>query len=566
MSRFIFITGGVVSSLGKGIASASLGAILQARGLSINMIKLDPYINVDPGTMSPFQHGEVYVTDDGAETDLDLGHYERFAGIRMSKRSNYTTGRIYETVIAKERRGEYLGATVQVIPHITDQIKHSVLTSTNDADIVLVEIGGTVGDIESLPFMEAIRQLGVELGHDKVLFMHLTLVPYIPAAGEIKTKPTQHSVKELRSIGIQPDILLCRADRPVPDDERRKIALFTNVSPEAVISAVDVDHIYKIPRELHEQGLDDIVIQKFGLDAPQADLSDWDRIVDALEHPEHEVNIGFVGKYIEHTDAYKSLNEALAHAGIHTRTRVNIVKIDADRIETEGEHLLEGLDAILVPGGFGSRGVEGKIRAVHYARTRKVPYLGICLGMQVAVIEFARDVAGLHHAHSSEFNPKTPEPVIGLITEWKNIDGTVETRDENSDLGGTMRLGAQPCKLVPGTVSQRAYEGAEIISERHRHRYEFNNNYLEPLQNAGLVISGVSVDGELVEMVELSDHPWFVACQFHPEFTSQPREGHPLFKSFVQAALQHQQQHEGETLLADSVSAETADAAQEEQA
>jgi CTP synthase len=544
MSRFIFITGGVVSSLGKGIASASLGAILQARGLTINMIKLDPYINVDPGTMSPFQHGEVFVTDDGAETDLDLGHYERFAGIRSSRRSNYTTGRIYETVIAKERRGDYLGATVQVIPHITDEIKNSVLSSTNDADIVLVEIGGTVGDIESLPFMEAIRQLGVELGHDKALFMHLTLVPYIPSAGEIKTKPTQHSVKELRSIGIQPDILLCRADRPVPEDERRKIALFTNVSKDAVISAIDVDHIYKIPRELHEQGLDDIVVKKFGLTPPAADLSDWDEIVDALEHPEHAIKIGFVGKYIDHTDAYKSLNEALAHAGIHTRTRVTVIKIDSDLIEDEGTGALEGLDAILVPGGFGSRGVEGKILAVNYARTHNIPYLGICLGMQVAVIEYARNVLGLSKAHSSEFNPKTPHPVIALITEWKDRKGQVEKRDEDTDMGGTMRLGAQECKLIPGTKSAKAY-GAESIMERHRHRYEFNNNYLDALQDAGLVISGVSVDGELVEMIELSDHPWFVACQFHPEFTSCPREGHPLFNSYVSAALANQRDKAG---------------------
>lgn len=542
MSRFIFITGGVVSSLGKGIASASLAAILQARGLSVNMIKLDPYINVDPGTMSPFQHGEVYVTDDGAETDLDLGHYERFAGIKSSQRSNYTTGRIYEKVIAKERRGDYLGATVQVIPHITDEIKQSVLSSTNDADIVMVEIGGTVGDIESLPFMESIRQLGVELGHDKALFMHLTLVPYIPSAGEIKTKPTQHSVKELRSIGIQPDILLCRADREIPADERKKIALFTNVSPEAVISAVDVDHIYKIPRELHEQGLDDIVVKKFGLDLPPVDLSDWDEVVYSLEHPEHTVNIGFVGKYIEHTDAYKSLNEALAHAGIHTHTRVNIVKIDSDTIGENDLDALAGLDAILVPGGFGSRGIEGKILAVNYARTHNVPYLGICLGMQVAVIEFARNVLGLKKAHSTEFNPKTPEPVIALITEWKNQDGTVHIRDEQTDLGGTMRLGAQTCKLVPGTMASKAYDGAEQISERHRHRFEFNNNYLDALQNAGLVISGVSMDNELVEIIELSDHPWFVACQFHPEFTSRPREGHSLFNSFVNAALKYQQE------------------------
>ena len=538
MSRFIFITGGVVSSLGKGIASASLGALLQARGVSVNMIKLDPYINVDPGTMSPFQHGEVYVTDDGAETDLDLGHYERFVGVHCSQRSNYTTGRIYENVIAKERRGDYLGATVQVIPHITDEIKRSVLDSTNGADIVLVEIGGTVGDIESLPFMEAIRQMGFELGHDNVLYMHLTLIPYLPAAGELKTKPTQHSVKELRSIGIQPDILLCRADREIPKDERRKIALFTNVAEEAVIAAVDVDHIYKLPRELNEQGLDDIVAKRFSMNLPPADLSDWDDVVDAMMHPEHEVSIGFVGKYVDHTDAYKSLNESLDHAGIHTRARVKIVKIDSETIEAEGTEMLHGLDAILVPGGFGSRGIEGKIAAVNYARTNNVPYLGICLGMQVAVIEYARNVLGLSKAHSSEFNPKTPDPVIALITEWMDRDGTVETRDEHADLGGTMRLGAQTCKLVPGTQTRRAY-GAEEIHERHRHRYEFNNNYLQPLQDAGLVISGLSVDNELVEMVELGDHPWFIGCQFHPEFTSQPRQGHPLFNSFIAAAIDY---------------------------
>ncbi len=511
------------------------------------MIKLDPYINVDPGTMSPFQHGEVYVTDDGAETDLDLGHYERFVGIRCSQRSNYTTGRIYESVIAKERRGDYLGATVQVIPHVTDEIKHSVLDSSNGADIVLVEIGGTVGDIESLPYMEAIRQMGFELGHENVLYMHLTLIPYLPAAGELKTKPTQHSVKELRSIGIQPDILLCRADRPIPQDERRKIALFTNVAEEAVIAAVDVDHIYKLPRELEEQGLDDIVAKHFSMDLPPADLSDWDRVVDAMQHPENEISIGFVGKYVDHTDAYKSLNEALDHAGIHTRTRVKIVKIDSDSIETDGTAMLEGLDAILVPGGFGSRGIEGKIAAVNFARTNNVPYLGICLGMQVAVIEYARNVLGLSKAHSSEFNPKTPDPVIALVTEWIDRSGSVETRDEHTDLGGTMRLGAQTCKLVPGTRARRAY-GAEEINERHRHRYEFNNTYLERLQDAGLVISGLSVDNELVEMVELSDHPWFIGCQFHPEFTSQPREGHPLFNSFIAAAVDYHRAHQHETM------------------
>ena len=543
MTKHIFVTGGVVSSLGKGITAASIAMLLKQRGYRIRMQKLDPYLNVDPGTMSPYQHGEVYVTDDGAETDLDLGHYERFAAITTSKRSNYTTGRIYGNVIAKERKGEYLGATVQVIPHITDEIKQSVLNSTNDADIVLVEIGGTVGDIESLPFMEAIRQLGVELGHDKALFMHLTLVPYIPAAGEIKTKPTQHSVKELRSIGIQPDILLCRSESMIPEEQRKKIALFTNVSLDAVISGVDVDHIYKIPRELHERGLDEIVVKKFGLDVPAADLTDWDEIVDALYHPEHTVKVGFVGKYVEHSDAYKSLMEALAHAGIHTKTKVNVVKIDSDTFKDDSSAELINLDAILVPGGFGSRGVEGKIRAVKYARENKIPYLGICLGMQVAVIEFARNVLGLAQAHSTEFNPKTPEPVIGLITEWKNQDGSVETRNEKSDLGGSMRLGGQTCKLVPGTIARNSYGGAEQIFERHRHRFEFNNNYLDKLQNAGLVISGVSVDNELVEMVELADHPWFVACQFHPEFTSQPREGHPLFNSFISAALTHQQEN-----------------------
>jgi len=536
MSRFIFITGGVVSSLGKGIASASLATILQARGLSVSMIKLDPYINVDPGTMSPFQHGEVYVTDDGAETDLDLGHYERFSGIRCSRGSNYTTGRIYENVIAKERRGDYLGATIQVIPHITDEIKSSVLGNTNDADIVLVEIGGTVGDIESLPFLEAIRQLGFELGHDNVLYIHLTLVPYLPAAGEIKTKPTQHSVKELRSIGIQPDILLCRSDREIPVEQRRKIALFTNVSEEAVISAVDVDHIYMFTRHLHEQGLDEIVAKRFSLSLPAADLSDWDRVVEALESPEHEVDIGFVGKYVDHTDAYKSLNESLDHAGIHTRTMVNIIKIDSDSIETDGTDCLKDLDAILVPGGFGSRGIEGKIATANYARTHQVPYLGICLGMQVAVIEYARNVLGLKKAHSTEFNPKTPDPVIALISEWLDQGGSIETRDENADMGGTMRLGAQTCKLVPGTAARKAYDSDEI-QERHRHRYEFNNNYLDRLQDAGLVIAGLSIDNELVEMVELSDHPWFIGCQFHPEFTSHPREGHPLFNSFITAAL-----------------------------
>ncbi len=535
MTKFIFVTGGVVSSLGKGIASASLGTILEARGLKITLIKLDPYINVDPGTMSPFQHGEVFVTDDGAETDLDLGHYERFVHARMSKRNNYTTGRIYASVIAKERHGDYLGATVQVIPHITDEIKRCIRAGAGDADIALVEIGGTVGDIESLPFLEAIRQLGIELGHENALYMHLTLVPYIPAAGEIKTKPTQHSVKELLSIGIQPDILMCRADRPLPRDERRKIALFTNVQERAVISAIDVDCIYKIPLLLHEQGLDDLVAEKFRLDVPKADLSSWERIVEALEHPTGEVTIALVGKYTDLTDAYKSLSEALIHAGIHTRTRVKIRYIDAEEIQRSGTGVLRGMDAILVAGGFGERGIEGKIRAAGYAREQKIPYLGICLGMQVAVIEFARSKAGLAGAHSTEFNPTTPYPVIALVTEWTTAEGQVERRTQDSDLGGTMRLGAQQCRLVPGTRARELY-GKDVISERHRHRYEVNNGFLDALQQAGLVISGRSLDGQLVEMIELRDHPWFVASQFHPEFTSNPRDGHPLFSGFVRQA------------------------------
>ncbi len=536
MTRFIFITGGVVSSLGKGIASASLGAILEARGLRVTMIKLDPYINVDPGTMSPFQHGEVYVTEDGAETDLDLGHYERFVRTTMSRRNNYTTGQIYENVIRKERRGEYLGGTVQVIPHITDEIKRCVRAGAAGADVAMVEIGGTVGDIESLPFLEAIRQMGVELGRRQALFMHLTLVPYIPSAGEIKTKPTQHSVKELRSIGIQPDILLCRADRPLPADERRKIALFTNVEERAVISAVDVDSIYKIPSHLHGQGLDDIVVERLGLDAPPADLSEWEEVIGAMAHPQTEVNVAMVGKYVNLADAYKSLNEALTHAGARTRTRVNIVYIDSEQIEHDGTACLTAMDAILVPGGFGERGVEGKIAAVRYARENRIPYLGICLGMQVAVIEFARNCAGLAGAHSTEFRPDAADPVIALITEWQDRSGAVERRDEGSDLGGTMRLGGQPCRLLPDTLARRSY-GREVITERHRHRYEFNNRYREMLEGAGLTISGVSEDGTLVEVVELADHPWFLACQFHPEFTSTPRDGHPLFTGFIRAAL-----------------------------
>ncbi len=538
MTRYIFVTGGVVSSLGKGIAAASLGALLEARGLKVTLLKLDPYINVDPGTMSPFQHGEVYVTDDGAETDLDLGHYERYVRTTCTRDNSFTTGRVYEDVIRKERRGDYLGGTVQVIPHITDEIKRRVRQGADGYDIALVEIGGTVGDIESLPFLEAIRQMGVELGRERALFMHLTLVPYIKAAGELKTKPTQHSVKELRSIGIQPDILICRSDREVPLDERRKIALFTNVEQDAVISAVDADTIYRIPRLLHAQGLDEIVVRKMRLDVPPADLSEWDRVVEAQTNPHHAVRIAMVGKYVELADAYKSLNEALTHAGIHTRTQVHIEYIDSERLETGGTDLLEGMDAILVPGGFGERGVEGKIRAVRFAREHKIPYLGICLGMQVAVIEFARHVAGLEGAYSTEFDRHAKHPVIGLITEWRTAEGGIEQRGEDSDLGGTMRLGAQFCRLEEGTLARKVY-GQEVISERHRHRYEFNEHYRAALEAAGLTFSGMSADNSLVEMIELKDHPWFLACQFHPEFTSTPRDGHPLFKAFVEAALRH---------------------------
>jgi CTP synthase len=534
MTRFVFVTGGVVSSLGKGIASASLGALLEARGLKIAMMKLDPYINVDPGTMSPFQHGEVFVTEDGAETDLDLGHYERFVRTTTGRNSNFTTGRIYQSVIAKERRGDYLGATVQVIPHITDEIKSSVQLGAGNADVCIVEIGGTVGDIESLPFLEAIRQMGVELGRERVVFMHLTLVPYIAVSAEIKTKPTQHSVKELRSIGIQPDILVCRSEQPLPDEQRRKIALFTNVEERAVISAVDADDLYKIPLLLNEQGLDDIVINKLGLDAPPADLGEWKQVVQAKASPDSEVNIAMVGKYMDLKDSYISLTEALMHGGIKTRTRVNIHYIEAQQIEEEGAGCLHSMDAILVPGGFGDRGIEGKVEAVRFARERGVPYLGICLGMQVAVIEFARNVAELEGAQSTEFEPCTPHPVVALITEWQDRTGSVEERDLSSDLGGTMRLGAQACLLKAGTMAHAIY-GADQIMERHRHRYEFNNNYMDRLSDAGLCFSGMSVD-HLVEIVELPDHPWFLACQFHPEFTSTPRYGHPLFSGFVNAA------------------------------
>jgi CTP synthase len=543
MTKFIFVTGGVVSSLGKGIASASLATLLEARGLKVTLLKLDPYINVDPGTMSPYQHGEVYVTHDGAETDLDLGHYERFVRTVMTRRNNFTTGRIYENVIRKERRGDYLGATVQVIPHITDEIKRCIQEGAIGADVAMVEIGGTVGDIESQPFLEAIRQMGVEHGPSNVVYMHLTLVPYIATAGEIKTKPTQHSVKELRSIGIQPDVLLCRADRMLPDDERRKIALFTNVPVRAVISAVDVDNIYKIPRLLHEQGLDEIVVEKLHINVRKANLAEWDKVIYAMEHPTGEVEIALVGKYVHLTESYKSLSEALKHAGLHTDTKVNIRYVDSERIETEGFAPLRDVDAILVPGGFGERGIEGKIKTAGYARQNNIPYLGICLGMQVAVIEFAREVAGLKGAHSTEFNKKTPHPVIALITEWKTSAGTVETRSETSDLGGSMRLGAQDCRLTPGSHAHAAY-GRDKIQERHRHRYEFNNGYRENLEKQGLVIAGTSLDGNLVEIVELAGHPWFVGVQFHPEFTSTPRDGHALFNHYIQAArAQHETVH-----------------------
>ncbi len=538
MTKFIFVTGGVVSSLGKGIAAASLGAILEARGLKVTMVKLDPYLNVDPGTMSPFQHGEVFVTDDGTETDLDLGHYERFIHARMGRTNNFTSGRIYENVIRRERRGDYLGGTVQVIPHVTDEIKRCVREGAVGADICMVEIGGTVGDIESLPFLEAIRQLGVELGRENAIFMHLTLVPYIAAAGEIKTKPTQHSVKELRSIGIQPDILLCRSEQALPAEERRKIALFTNVEEKAVFSAVDADDIHRIPLLLHAQHLDDIVAEKFRLELPPADLSDWQRVVDAKANPQGQVDIAMVGKYVDLADAYKSLNEALLHAGIQTRTKVRIHYFDSEQVERDGPQTLSGMDAILVPGGFGERGIEGKIAAARYAREQKVPYLGICLGMQVAVIEYARNVAGLEGAHSTEFDFKTPHPVIALITEWRDATGQVERRNEDSDKGGTMRLGAQRCLLKEGSLAARTY-GGDAISERHRHRYEFNNNYLDKLAAAGLSFSGTSEDGDLMEMIELPGHPWFLGCQFHPEFTSSPRGGHPLFTGFINAALAH---------------------------
>ncbi len=542
MTKFVFVTGGVVSSLGKGIAAASLAAILTSRGVRVTNLKLDPYINVDPGTMSPFQHGEVFVTDDGAETDLDLGHYERFTDVRMTKRNNFTTGQIYESVIRKERRGDYLGGTVQVIPHITDEIKGWITSGAGNAEVAVVEVGGTVGDIESLPFLEAIRQMGITLGRDSVCYIHLTLVPFIPTAGEMKTKPTQHSVKELREIGIQPDVVLCRADRPVPEGDRRKIALFTNVAFEAVIPALDTDSIYKIPLALHAEGLDVIVCRKLRLEPPPADLATWERLVDALEHPERVVNIAMVGKYVDLTESYKSLSEALTHAGIHTRSRVQIHYLDSEAVERDGVSALEKMDAILVPGGFGKRGVEGKIAAIRYAREHGIPYLGICLGMQLAVIEYARHEAQLADANSTEFDPRTPHPVVALITEWQNRDGTVEKRDATSNLGGTMRLGSQPCDVVPGSLAHRIY-GSTTVSERHRHRYEVNNHYLPRIEAAGLTVGAWAKSetaGDLCEMIELPRHPWFFGCQFHPEFTSNPRRGHPLFVNFVRAAIERQ--------------------------
>jgi CTP synthase len=541
MTRLVFVTGGVVSSLGKGLSSAALAAILESRGLKVTLQKLDPYINVDPGTMSPFQHGEVFVTEDGAETDLDLGHYERFVRTRMSQLNNFTTGRIYENVIAKERRGDYLGGTVQVIPHITDEIKESVVRAAEGYDVAMVEIGGTVGDIESLPFLEAIRQLGVEYGDD-AMFIHLTLVPYIKAANETKTKPTQHSVKELRSIGIQPDVLLCRCENPITEEERAKIALFTNVPKKAVISALDARNgIYEIPMLLHEQGLDEIVVERLGLETSgPADLSDWREVVDRMQNTRHRVTVAMVGKYVNHADAYKSLTEALQHGGLRQRIKVRILAIESEDIEKDGVGCLRDADAILVPGGFGERGFEGKVQAIRYARENAIPYLGICFGMQGAVVEFARNVCGLEGANSTEINPATPHPVIGLITEWLDASGSVERRSESSDLGGTMRLGAQECRLQEGSLARRLY-AQEIIRERHRHRYEFNNRYRDAMKKHGMLLSGHSMDETLVEIVELPGHPWFLGCQFHPEFTSCPRDGHPLFNGFIEAALQVQQ-------------------------
>ena len=535
MTNYIFVTGGVVSSLGKGIAAASLAAILEARGLKVTMLKLDPYINVDPGTMSPIQHGEVFVTDDGAETDLDLGHYERFIRTRMTKGNNFTTGRVYEEVLKRERRGDYLGATIQVIPHITNEIKRRVIDGAEGVDVAIVEIGGTVGDIESQPFIEAVRQLGVEVGRERAMFMHLTLVPYLAASGEVKTKPTQHSVKELRSVGVQADILVCRSEVALPSNERSKIALFTNVADKAVISLRDADSIYKIPAMLKAQGMDELVVNRFGLECPEADLSEWEQVLYAEYNPVGEVTIGMVGKYVELPDAYKSVNEALKHAGLKNRLAVNIKYVDSQDIESKGEQVLQGLDAILVPGGFGERGIEGKIAAAKYARENQIPYLGICLGMQVALIEYARNVAGMENANSTEFDPDTAFPVVGLITEWLDADGSKEARNESSDLGGTMRLGSQLCHLTEGSKVHQMYGSTEIY-ERHRHRYEVNNNLRQQIEDAGLQVTGLSTDKRLVEVIEVPDHPWFVAGQFHPEFNSTPRDGHPLFEGFVKAA------------------------------
>jgi len=545
MIKFVFVTGGVVSSLGKGIAAASLAAILESRGLKVTILKLDPYINVDPGTMSPFQHGEVFVTDDGAETDLDLGHYERFISTRMRKVNNFTTGQIYDSVIRKERRGEYLGKTVQVIPHITNEIQTFIYRGAEGYDVALVEIGGTVGDIESLPFLEAARQLSLRAGRHAAAFVHLTLVPYLASAGELKTKPTQHSVQKLREIGIFPDALLCRADRPIPDDERAKISLFSNVPEDAVISVWDVDTIYKIPQMLHDQGLDRIVCEKLAITAPPADLTMWNKLVDALEHPKTEVTIGMVGKYVDLTESYKSLTEALRHAGIHLQSRVNIEYLDSEEIEEKGAEHLDKYDAILVPGGFGKRGVEGKIASAKFAREHKIPYLGICLGMQVALIEYARNMAGLTKANSTEFDPETEQPVVALINEWQNHDGKVEQRDENSDLGGTMRLGAQTCAVKQGTLAAEIY--GNVVTERHRHRYEANNHYLSRVEGAGLLVSARTPNENLCEIMELpregkNSHPWYVGVQYHPEFKSTPRNGHPLFISFIEAALKHKQE------------------------
>ena len=539
MTRYVFVTGGVVSSLGKGIAAASLAAVLESRGLKVTLLKLDPYINIDPGTMSPFQHGEVFVTEDGAETDLDLGHYERFTRTTMKRSNNFTTGRVYNAVLRKERRGDYLGGTVQVIPHITDEIKRRVVLGAGDADVAVIEIGGTVGDIEGLPFLEAARQLKVEMGPNRALLMHLTLVPYIATAGEIKTKPTQHSVKELRSIGLQPDILLCRCAVEIEESARKKISLFTNVEERAVIPLLDVDSIYRIPGMLRDFGLDDFVVERFGLDCKAADLSEWEDVVRReFSASTGQVRVAMVGKYVDLQDAYKSLNESLKHAGLQTLTKVKIEHIDAEDIERDGTAMLEGMDAILVPGGFGDRGVEGKIATVRYARENNIPFLGICLGMHVALVEYARNVCGLEGADSTEMNPSTPHPIVALITEWMNADGSAQQRNESSDKGGTMRLGAQPCHLEPDSMVRTIY-GADTVEERHRHRYEVNNNYLDRLRDAGMKVAGWSEDRSLVEMIELPQHPWFVACQFHPEFTSSPRGGHPLFTSYIEAAIAH---------------------------